>query len=94
MMNWQKLQDRPALQQYGLTLFLVICALAIRLALYPVIADRAPYVFFFSWWQLSAVFGGRGQGCSPLFWEGWRLGISSSSHNSHSLSRSNATASP
>jgi K+-sensing histidine kinase KdpD len=47
MMDWQKLQDRPALQQYGLTLFLVICALAIRLALYSVIADRAPYMFFF-----------------------------------------------
>ena len=47
MMDWQKLQDRPALQQYGLTLFLVICALAIRLALYPVIADRPPYMFSF-----------------------------------------------
>jgi K+-sensing histidine kinase KdpD len=46
-MNWRKLQDRPALQQYGLTLLLVICALAIRLALCPVIADRAPYLFFF-----------------------------------------------
>jgi hypothetical protein len=32
-MDWQKLQDRPALKQYGLTLFLVICALAIRLAM-------------------------------------------------------------
>jgi K+-sensing histidine kinase KdpD len=46
-MDWQKLQDRPALEQYGLTLFLVICALAIRLAMYAVIADRAPYMFFF-----------------------------------------------
>ena len=48
MMDWQKLQDRPALQQYGWTLFLVICALAIRLALYPVIADRAPLHVLFS----------------------------------------------
>jgi hypothetical protein len=70
MIEWQKLQDRPALQQYGLTLFLVLCALAIRLALYPVIADRAPYMFFFLVVAAVSRLWGRGRDCSPLFWEG------------------------
>lgn len=46
-MDWRKLQDIPPLQQYGLTVVLVSCALVIRWALYPVIADLAPYMFFF-----------------------------------------------
>jgi hypothetical protein len=93
-MDWQKLQDRPALKQYGLTLFLVICALAIRLAMYPVIADRAPYMFFFLVVAAVSRLWGPGPGLFATLLGGLATWISSSNHNSHSLSRNNTMSSP
>src|SRR5262249_37780987 len=55
MMDWQKLQDRPALQQYGLTPFLVILRISNTLGSVPGnCRPGALYVLFF-----------RGGSCQP-----------------------------
>jgi PAS domain S-box-containing protein len=48
MLSWPKLpQALSAIWRYAATLLAVICTLAIRLALDPMLGDRAAYMFFF-----------------------------------------------
>ena len=47
MTDRQKLlQALPAIERYAATVLAVVCTLAIRLALDPMLGDRAPYLFF------------------------------------------------
>jgi PAS domain S-box-containing protein len=47
MMSRQKLlQALPAIERYAATVLAVVCTIAIRLVFEPVLADRAPYLFF------------------------------------------------
>ncbi|HMD83093.1 MAG TPA: PAS domain S-box protein [Terriglobia bacterium] len=47
MMSRQKLQQAlPAIERYASTVLAVVCTVAIRLVFDPVLADRAPYLFF------------------------------------------------
>ena len=59
--NWQRmLQALPAVERYSAAVLAVVCTLAIRLAVAPMLADRAPYVFFFLTIVLVKRLWGRG----------------------------------
>jgi PAS domain S-box-containing protein len=63
MLSRQKLQQAlPALERYGLTVLAVVCTLAIRLVFEPVLADRAPYLFFVLTIVIVKRLWGRGPG--------------------------------
>ncbi len=63
MMSRQKLlQTLPAIERYATTVLAVVCTLAIRLVLDPVLADRAPYLFFVLTIVIVKRLWGRGPG--------------------------------
>jgi K+-sensing histidine kinase KdpD len=63
MMDRQKLpQALPAIERYALSVLAVVCTLAIRLALDPMLADRAPYMFFILAIVVAKRLWGRGPG--------------------------------
>jgi len=63
MMSRQKLlQALPAIERYAATVLAVVCTLAIRLALHPMLADRAPYLFFVLTIVVVRLLWGRGPG--------------------------------
>jgi PAS domain S-box-containing protein len=63
MLTRQKLlQALPAIRRYALTVLAVVCTVAIRLALDPVLGGRAPYLFFVLTVVVVKRFWGRGPG--------------------------------
>ena len=63
MMSRQKLlQALPVIGRYASTVLAVVCTIAIRLAFEPVLADRAPYLFFVLTIVIVKRLWGRGPG--------------------------------
>ncbi len=63
MTDRQKLvKALPPIGRYAWTVLAVVCTLAIRLALDPMLADRAPYMFFFLTILVVKRLWGRGPG--------------------------------
>ncbi|MFZ0960407.1 MAG: CHASE3 domain-containing protein, partial [Terriglobia bacterium] len=63
MISRQKFQQAlPAIERYASAILAVVCTLAIRLALDPVLGDRAPYVLFFLMIVVITRLWGRGPG--------------------------------
>ena len=63
MISRQKLlQALPAIERYASTVLAVVCTVAIRLVLDPVLADRAPYLFFLLTIVMVKRLWGRGPG--------------------------------
>ena len=63
MLSRQRLlQALPAIERYALTVLAVVCTVAIRLVLDPVLANRAPYLFFVLAIVVAKRLWGRGPG--------------------------------